>query len=106
MRDVYVISDTYTESVAVADNVGIYGGYAADGSRSRANTTVIHGAPQAVFAEGDTGIVLQLLTLDGSARPPDRAAAASARERIATHGRGGDGAGTGRRGGHERADRR
>ncbi len=49
----------------MADNVGLYGGYAADGSRARANTTVIHGAPQAILAEGDTGVVLQLLTLEG-----------------------------------------
>ena len=65
VRDVYVISDTYPESVELTDNVGLYGGYAADGSRARSNTTVIHGSPQAILAEGDTGVVVQLLTLEG-----------------------------------------
>lgn len=65
-KDVYVAGGTYAESVALADEVGIYGGYT-PGSwmRSESEPTTIQGAP-AALAEGDTGVVLQSLTLRGT----------------------------------------
>jgi hypothetical protein len=64
-RDVYVAGGTYGAVQAVA-NVGIYGGYVAGSwSRSDAAVTTIEGSPQAVLADGDRGVVLQLLTLRG-----------------------------------------
>lgn len=64
-KDVYVAGGDYNESVALADNVGIFGGYAPNGSRSTLELTRITGAP-AVLGVGDQGVVLQLLTLRGN----------------------------------------
>jgi hypothetical protein len=64
-RDVYVAGGEYVESVNLADNVGIYGGYEPiTGKRSAEQVTSIKNAP-AALAFGDSGVVLQLLTLDG-----------------------------------------
>jgi len=64
-KDVYIAAGTYSESVPLADNVSLYGGYEPiTGSRSAANATTIVGAP-AALAFGDSGVVLQLLTLSG-----------------------------------------
>ena len=68
-KDVYVAGGSYDEGwgVQAASNVGLYGGYrAGDWSRSAANETVILGAPNALYATGKTGVVVQLMTLIGS----------------------------------------
>lgn len=68
-NDVYVAGGEYlTEppgGVPLADNVGVYGGYAPiTGVRSADEVTRIKGAP-AVLAVGDQGIVLQQLNVQG-----------------------------------------
>ena len=64
-KDVYVAGGDYLESVALASGVGIFGGYEPiTGKRSAAQVTTIKGAP-AALAVGDSGVVLQLLTLQG-----------------------------------------
>lgn len=74
-RDVYVAGGTYEEAVAAVDGVGIYGGYAPGSwARSTAQVTTIAGSPQAVLAEDDQGVVLQLLRLRGSPSDGDRSA--------------------------------
>ena len=66
-KDVYIAGGTYSESVLAADGVGLYGGYLPfTGARSTSETTIIEGARQAVLADGDDGVVLQLLTLRGA----------------------------------------
>src|SRR5215207_1542534 len=66
-KDVYVTGGTYTEMVALRDDVRIFGGHKpVTGERSRTEITTIAAAPQAMLADGDTGVVLQLLTLQGS----------------------------------------
>ena len=65
VRDVNLMGGIYDETVALATDVGLYGGFGADGKCSRSETTTIKGSPQAVLAQGDTGVVLQLLTLEG-----------------------------------------
>jgi hypothetical protein len=66
-KDVYVAPGTYAEHVALETNVGIYGGYTpTTGARTNAEHTIIASAPEAVLADGDAGVVLQLLTLNGS----------------------------------------
>jgi hypothetical protein len=63
---VLVAAGSYNEGqgVSLQDGVGIYGGYDPSGwSRSATTATVIRGTPQAAFADGDTGVTLQLLTL-------------------------------------------
>ncbi|HEV2092626.1 MAG TPA: Ig-like domain-containing protein [Rubrobacter sp.] len=66
-KDVYIAGGTYDETANAADNVGLYGGYAPfSGARSNAEETIISGSPQAVLADGDQGVVLQLLTLRGA----------------------------------------
>jgi hypothetical protein len=66
-KDVYVTGGFYNEVVGLETGVNIYGGYVPySGSRSTSEVTTIKGAPQAVLADGDTGVVLQLLTLKGS----------------------------------------
>ena len=69
--DVYIAGGSYeTEpagGVPMADDVGLYGGYEPQtGARSVDQVTTIKGSPQALLAEGDTGVVLQLLTLEGT----------------------------------------
>jgi hypothetical protein len=66
-KDVYVSGGTYVETVALADNVSVYGGYALGfATRSAAETTKIAGpGGPAALAVGDTGVVLQQLTLQG-----------------------------------------
>jgi hypothetical protein len=67
-KSIYVTGGTFNEMVALADNVSIYGGFRPGfGSRtsSAAEATTIQAQPQAVLADGDTGVVLQLLTLKG-----------------------------------------
>ena len=68
-RDVYVAEGTYNEGsgVNLAAAVSIYGGYSSSGwSRSTATPTV-NGSPQAALANGVSGVILQLLTLQGNA---------------------------------------
>jgi hypothetical protein len=63
-KDVYLAGGTYNETAQLEDNVGLFGGYEPiTGERDGALTT-IKGAP-AVLASGDSGVVLQTLTLDG-----------------------------------------
>jgi hypothetical protein len=67
---VLVAAGTYDEGAGVSprSNVGIDGGYdPASWARSAANQTLIVGAPQAVLADGATGVTLQLLTLRSNA---------------------------------------
>jgi hypothetical protein len=66
VRDIYAAAGTYgPETVALADDVSVFGGYSAtDWSRSAAAVTRIDGAP-AVSADGVTGVELQLLELGG-----------------------------------------
>jgi hypothetical protein len=55
-------------SVLVATGVGIFGGYDPRTWRRRMDaTTEITGSPQGVFADGATGVTLQLLRIVGSA---------------------------------------
>jgi len=64
-KDVLVAGGTYTESLNLADDVGVYGGYApGTWQRPPAEVTTVQGAPGAL-AQGDTGVVLQRLTLRG-----------------------------------------
>jgi hypothetical protein len=66
-KDVYVTGGTYREMVELQRDVRIFGGYEpVTGARSSAEVTTIEAAPQAMLANGDTGVVLQLLTLRGS----------------------------------------
>lgn len=66
-KDVYVAAGDYDEGegVLAATGVGIYGGYVAGGTWSRSTSSVsrIVGRPQAVLADGVTGVVLQSLAL-------------------------------------------
>jgi hypothetical protein len=62
---VYVAVGTYSGSVALATGVGVYGGYdPASWARPATGATTISGSP-AALAQGATGVVLQLLTLEG-----------------------------------------
>jgi hypothetical protein len=69
-RDVYVAGGTFSHVTmpATADGVGLYGGYSpADWSRTpTTEPTTITGSPEALLLDGATGVVVQLLTLDGS----------------------------------------
>ena len=70
-KDVYVAAGNYSGGAALADDVGVYGGYdPATWARSLGSISAISGAPQAALADGDTGVVLQLLTLHGTALAP------------------------------------
>ena len=64
---VLVAAGTYSESVSAVSGIGIYGAYDADWHRSAvlATSTLVTGAPQALLADGDTGVRLQLLSLAG-----------------------------------------
>ena len=64
---VLVAAGTYSESVSAVSGIGIYGAYDADWHRSAvlAASTLVTGAPQALLADGDTGVRLQLLSLAG-----------------------------------------
>jgi hypothetical protein len=66
-RDVYIAGGTYAESLALADDVSLYGGYEREFlHRSPAEVTKIAGpGGPAALAAGDTGVVLQQLTLQG-----------------------------------------
>ena len=65
-KDVYVAGGEFVETVAAPSNVDIYGGYEPiSGVRSAAQVTTLRGAP-AIFANGVSGVRLQLLTLQGS----------------------------------------
>lgn len=65
-KDVYVAGGEYAESVAVADGVGIYGGYEPiTGKRTRDQVTIIRGGP-AILAVGDAGVLVQNITLRGT----------------------------------------
>src|SRR6185436_6171834 len=68
-KDVYVAGGIYNEQVQLEDGIGIYGGYApGTGQRSSAEvTTIRNAAGEAVLANGDEGVVLQFLTLEGNA---------------------------------------
>ena len=64
-KDVFIAGGTYTESLQVVNNVSLYGGYEPiTGKRTAAQETIIQGAP-AVLAQGDTGVILQQLTIRG-----------------------------------------
>ena len=70
VRDVYVAEGAYDEGpgVPLATGVAVYGGYTGpDWQRSATARSVVTGAPQAALADGDTGVVLQLLGLRGQA---------------------------------------
>ncbi|MDA0165928.1 hypothetical protein OM076_37025, partial [Solirubrobacter ginsenosidimutans] len=70
-KDVYVAAGTYAESLALEPNLGIYGGYTPNfAARSTTEPTTINGGPQAAMADGDAGVVLQLLTFQGAAAGP------------------------------------
>ena len=69
--DVYVTGGSYESEpaggVPLADGVGLYGGYESlTGARSVDQVTTIKGSPQALLAQGDSRVVLQLLTLEGT----------------------------------------
>ena len=70
-KDVYVTGGTFPGILALADNVGVYGGYTPDFSdRAEAETTTVNGVNgPGAFAVGDTGVVLQLVTLHGQREP-------------------------------------
>src|SRR4051812_25134262 len=71
-KDVYVAAGTYAESVNLESAIGIYGGYTPSfGARVTSEPTTISGGQWGAIADGDTGVVLQLLTLRGG----DQAAA-------------------------------
>ena len=76
-RAVYVMVGNYVERVELAGGVSLYGGYLPSGARSATDATTIQapdGAAEAVFANGATGVALQLLTIKGAARfgrPPE-----------------------------------
>ncbi|MFL6003277.1 MAG: DUF1565 domain-containing protein, partial [Nocardioides sp.] len=67
-KDVYVAGGTYAETASLADDVGVYGGYALNfRNRSADEATTINGANgPAALAVGDTDVVLQMLTLHGT----------------------------------------
>src|SRR4051794_14336339 len=70
VRDVYIAGGTYTERVVLKSGVGLYGGYQPAGGRSTGEGTTIQASPtdgEAVFADAGHGVVLQLLTVQGSA---------------------------------------
>jgi hypothetical protein len=67
-----VANGTYSEGggVAVPSNIAIEGGFdPSTWSHASPGTTTITGAPQAVYANAVTGVVLDDLTLQGSASP-------------------------------------
>jgi Protein of unknown function (DUF1565) len=69
--DVYIAGGSYeTEpagGVPLADGVGLYGGYEPlTWARSVDQLTTIKGSPQALLAQGDSRVVLQLLRLEGT----------------------------------------
>jgi hypothetical protein len=64
-KDVYAAAGSYGRVLA-ATGVGIYGGYDAETwARGPAFLTSITGAPEGILADGDTGVVLQLLSVHG-----------------------------------------
>ena len=67
-KDVYAAAGLY-ERVDLVSGVGIYGGYAADWSSRGATPTVVNGGPEAALADGDTGVTIQLVILNGIALP-------------------------------------
>jgi hypothetical protein len=67
-KDVYVATGDYNGTVGLATGVGIFGGYSAtDWSRSLSLETKITGSPEGAVANGDTDVLLQLLTIKGEA---------------------------------------
>jgi hypothetical protein len=69
-QDVYISGGTFARVVmpTTADGVGLYGGYSpADWSRTlTAEPTTIAGSPDALLLDGATGVVVQLLGLNGT----------------------------------------
>ena len=64
--DVYVTARNYAESLTLQTGVGIYGGYTPSfETRTTSQPTTVSGNPAAV-ADNVTGVVLQLLTLQGT----------------------------------------
>lgn len=64
-KDVYAAAGSYGR-VVVATGVGIYGGYdPKTWKRIPSRETSIIGAPEAIYADGDTGVVLQQLDVQG-----------------------------------------
>ncbi|HXJ66603.1 MAG TPA: hypothetical protein VNN79_22825, partial [Actinomycetota bacterium] len=67
-RDVYVEAGTYTEHVALADGVSVFGGYLPGGARAANAVTTIAGSAgqrETVLASGAMAVELQLLTITG-----------------------------------------
>ncbi len=66
-KSVYVFGGTYSENVELATGVSVYGGYTPSGARSMQDATTISGAvgSTTVYADGATGVELQLLTITG-----------------------------------------
>ncbi|MBI2892255.1 MAG: hypothetical protein HYY06_01795 [Deltaproteobacteria bacterium] len=65
-KHVYISEGTYSESIALAPGVGLYGGYSAENgwSRSVGNVVEISGGATAVYGSGiDEDTELQLLTI-------------------------------------------
>jgi hypothetical protein len=69
--DVYIAGGSYEAEpaggVPLADGVGLYGGYEpVTWARSTDRDTTIKSSPQALLAQGDSRVVLQLLRLEGT----------------------------------------
>src|SRR3954447_8265097 len=70
VKDVYVTARAYSESLALSADVGIYGGYTPTvWRRTTLPATIVTGNPAAAVADNVTGVVLQLLTLQGADQP-------------------------------------
>ena len=70
VKDVYAAAGQYNQTVNLATGVDIYGAYdATNWSRSSSLETVVTGTPQGALADGDTGVLLQLLTIRGQSPP-------------------------------------
>lgn len=65
-KDVYAAAGSYGR-VAVATGVGVFGGYEPrTWGRAASLVTTIAGANEGIYADGDTDVLLQLLTVEGS----------------------------------------
>jgi Integrase core domain len=75
VMDVYAAAGVYGHA-GVATGVGIYGGYKPENwARGRVFVTTIVGTPEGIYADGETGVVLQHLTVRGEAGPEPGASA-------------------------------
>ena len=69
-NDIYVATGSYNQRLSLptdADGIRIYGGYAAGTwTRSTTPATTVNGQPEAMFLDGATDVVVQLVTLNGT----------------------------------------